>query len=69
MHMGGEGEEMQIYSFLTSALDRGCFQAPASLTIGKNPGTHLDGSQMGPQAVSDVLPILEFELPTIQPVA
>jgi hypothetical protein len=69
MHWEGTGEEVHYYSFYTSAPDGGGFHAPATLPLGKSAGTHLIGGQMGPRAVLDVLPILEFEPRTVQPVA
>jgi hypothetical protein len=66
MHKEGRGGEVPFYSFFASALGGGGFHVPAALSLGKNAGTNLIGGQMG---LRDVLPVLEFELRTVQPVA
>ena len=43
------GEELQLYSFFTSALDRGGLRlAPAALPQGKWPGVHCTEGRVGP---------------------
>jgi hypothetical protein len=69
-----EGPEVYLYSFLTSALERGVVSTtPRPLYPQERPGTHWTGGWVGPRAGVDVCeksrPPTGFDPRTVQPVA
>jgi hypothetical protein len=67
-HTGGE---VQLHSFLTSALKgvKWSTSRPNRSTRAKNPDTHLIGNRVGTRAGLDDLVPAEFETRTAKPVA